>query len=65
MPEIFSTNLDNEKSLETLELIDTIMSIQSHLMDCLEAERNAPAAYIHGYCKAILDFSTLFYNKLQ
>lgn len=64
MPEIFSTNLDNEKSLETLELIDTIMSIQSHLMDCLEVEK-APAVYIHGYCKAILDFSTLFYNKLQ
>ena len=64
MPEIFSTNLDNEKSLETLEIIDTIMSIQSHLMDQLEAEEDAPAAYHHGYCKALLDFSTLFYNTL-
>ena len=63
MTEIFPTN-DNEKSLRTLELIDTMMSLQSHLMDLLEAER-APAAYIHGYCKAILDFSTLLYNKLQ
>lgn len=65
MPEIFSTNLDNEKSLENLELIDTIMSVQSNLMDWLEAEENAPAAYIHGYCKAILDFSTLLYKELQ
>ena len=59
MPDYFKTDLDNEKTLENLELIDKIMSIQTHLMDCLEAERNAPAAYIHGYCKAILDFSTL------
>lgn len=64
MPEIFSTNLDNEKSLENLELIDTIMSVQSHLMDLLDTEENAPAAYIHGYCKALLDFSTLLYNEL-
>lgn len=64
MPDFFSTNLDNKKSPEALEIIDTMMSIQSHLMDLLEAER-APAAYIHGYCKGILDFSTLLYNKLQ
>lgn len=63
MPNYFRADLDNEKTLENLELIDTIMSIQSHLMDCLEAER-APAAYIHGYCKAILDFSTLLYKEL-
>jgi len=63
MPDYFRADLDNEKTLENLELIDTIMSIQSHLMDCLEAER-APAAYIHGYCKAILDFSTLLYKEL-
>lgn len=64
MPDYFRADLDNEKTLENLELIDTMMSIQSHLMDLLEAER-APAAYIHGYCKAILDFSTLFYKELQ
>lgn len=64
MPEIFSANLDNEKSLETLELIDTIMSVQSRLMDLLDTEENAPAAYIHGYCKALLDFSALLYNEL-
>lgn len=63
MPDYFRADLNDEKSQETLELIDTIMSIQSHLMDCLEAER-APAAYIHGYCKALLDFSTLLYNTL-
>ena len=65
MPNYFRADLDDEKSLEKLELIDTIMTVQSHLMDWLEAEENAPAAYIHGYCKAILDFSTLLYNKLQ
>ena len=64
MPDYFRADLDNEKTLENLELIDTMMSIQSHLMDLLEAER-APAAYIHGYCKAILDFSTLLYKELQ
>lgn len=63
MPDYFRADLNDEKSQETLELIDTIMSIQSHLMDLLEAER-APAAYIHGYCKALLDFSTLLYNTL-
>lgn len=63
MPDYFRADLDDEKSLEKLELIDTIMSIQSHLMDLLEAEK-APAAYIHGYCKAILDFSTLLYEKI-
>ena len=63
MPDYFRADLDNEKSLENLELIDTMMSIQSHLMDLLDAER-APAAYIHGYCKALLDFSTLLYNTL-
>lgn len=63
MPDYFRPDLDKEKSLENLEVIDTIMSIQSHLMDLLDAER-APAAYIHGYCKALLDFSTLLYNEL-
>ena len=63
MPDYFRADLDNEKTLENLEFTDKIMSIQSHLMDLLEAER-APAAYIHGYCKALLDFSTLLYNEL-
>jgi len=65
MPDYFRPDLDEGKSLETLELIDTIMTVQSHLMDWLEAEENAPAAYIHGYCKAILDFSTLLYKQLR
>ena len=64
MPDYFRADLDNEKTLENLEFTDKIMSIQSHLMDLLEAEENAPAAYIHGYCKALLDFSTLLYNTL-
>jgi hypothetical protein len=64
MPDYFRADLDNEKTLENLEFTDKIMSIQSHLMDWLEAEGNAPAAYIHGYCKAILDFSTLLYKEL-
>jgi hypothetical protein len=64
MPDYFRADLDNEKTLENLELTDKIMSIQSHLMDLLEAEENASAAYIHGYCKALLDFSTLLYNTL-
>lgn len=63
MPDYFRADLDNEKTLENLEFTDKIMSIQSHLMDLLDAER-APAAYIHGYCKALLDFSTLLYNEL-
>lgn len=63
MPDYFRADLDNEKTLENLEFTDKIMSIQSHLMDLLDAER-APAAYIHGYCKALLDFSTLLYNTL-
>jgi len=64
MPNYFRADLDNEKSSETLELIDTIMSVQSTLMNWLDTEENAPAAYIHGYCKAILDFSTLLYDRL-
>ena len=63
MPDYFRADLDNEKTLENLEFTDKIMSIQSHLMDLLDAER-APATYIHGYCKALLDFSTLLYNEL-
>lgn len=64
MPDYFKSVLTDEKTLENLEFTDKIMSIQSHLMDLLEAEENAPAAYIHGYCKALLDFSTLLYNEL-
>lgn len=64
MPDYFEPDLTDEKTLENLEFTDKIMSIQSHLMDLLEAEENAPAAYIHGYCKALLDFSTLLYNEL-
>ena len=63
MPEIFSSNLDSEKSIESLELIETVMSIQSHLKNQLDAEENAPAVYIHGYCKALLDFSSLLYEE--
>ena len=64
MPDYFRANLDDEKTLENLEFTDKIMSIQSHLISLLDAEEHAPAAYYHGYCKALLDFASLLYEEL-
>ncbi len=64
MPDYFRADLDNEKTLEDLELSDKIVSIQAYLMDLLETEKGAPAAYFHGYIKGMIDFATALYREL-
>ena len=64
MPDYFKTDLTDEKTLEKLELTDKIMSIQSHLINLLDAEEHAPDMYRYGYQKALLDFASLLYEAL-
>lgn len=64
MPNYFRPDLIDEKTLENLELTDKIMSIQSHLINLLDAEEHAPDMYRYGYQKALLDFASLLYEAL-
>lgn len=64
MPDYFRSNLTDEKTLKNLELTDKIMSIQSHLINLLDAEEHAPDMYRYGYQKALLDFASLLYEEL-
>ena len=64
MPDYFRPDLTDEKTLENLEFTDKIMSIQSHLINLLDAEEHAPDMYRYGYQKALLDFASLLYEAL-
>jgi hypothetical protein len=64
MPDYFKSVLTDEKTLENLEFTDKIMSIQSHLINLLDAEEHAPDMYRYGYQKALLDFASLLYEAL-
>ena len=64
MADYFRTDLTDEKTLEKLEFTDKIMSIQSHLINLLDAEEHAPDMYRYGYQKALLDFASLLYEGL-
>jgi len=64
MSDYFESVLTDEKTLENLEFTDKIMSIQSHLINLLDAEEHAPDMYRYGYQKALLDFASLLYEAL-
>lgn len=64
MPNYFRSDLTDEKTLENLEFTDKIMSIQTHLINLLDAEEHAPDMYRYGYQKALLDFASLLYEAL-
>ncbi len=64
MPDYFRPDLTDEKTLEKLDFTDKIMSIQSHLINLLDAEEHAPDMYRYGYQKALLDFASLLYEAL-
>lgn len=64
MPDYFRSDLTDEKTLENLEFTDKIISIQSHLINLLDAEEHAPDMYRYGYQKALLDFASLLYEEL-
>lgn len=64
MPDYFRADLDNEKTLEDLQFIDMIMSIQAHLTDLLDTEENTSSMYRYGYTKALLDFASALYREL-